>query len=113
MDIAPSIMQRLTTESFGSPQLIQAIGLNFCFENRIRETLPTQQRIELDFVALQNVFERTSTQTDFSSLISALHAGPKQRGTERKDFKFRDGSSGDVYRCVLRSEEHTSELQSL
>jgi hypothetical protein len=101
MDIAPSIMQRLTTESFGSPQLIQAIGLNFCFENRIRETLPTQQRIELDFVALQNVFERTSTQTDFSSLISALHAGPKQRGTERKDFKFRDGSSGDVYRCVL------------
>ena len=34
-------------------------------------------------------------------MISVLHAGPKQRGTERKDFKFRDGSSGDVYRCVL------------
>ena len=45
MDIAPSIMQRLTTELFGSPQLMQAIGLNFCFETGIKETLPTQRRI--------------------------------------------------------------------
>ena len=41
MDIAPPIMRRLTTESFGSPQLMQAIGLNFCFESGVRETLPT------------------------------------------------------------------------
>src|ERR1700730_2327706 len=34
-------------------------------------------------------------------MVTALHAGPKQRGTERKQFKFRDGSVGDVYRCVL------------
>jgi hypothetical protein len=101
MDIAPSTMRRLTTESFGSPQLMQAIGLNFCFENGIKESLPAQRRIEMDFVALQNVLERTSTQTDFSSMISVLHAEPKQRGTERKEFKFQDGSQGDVYRCVL------------
>ena len=34
-------------------------------------------------------------------MINILHAGPKQRGTERKEFQFIDGSTGDVYRCVL------------
>jgi hypothetical protein len=100
-DIAPSIVNRLTAEAFGSPQLMQAICLNFCFESRIDRTLPQQKRIEVDFVTLQNVLERTSTLTDFSSMISALHSGPRQRGVERKVFSFTDGSKGDVYRCVL------------
>jgi hypothetical protein len=34
-------------------------------------------------------------------MLTALHSGPKQRGTERKQFIFVDGSVGDVYRCVL------------
>ena len=101
VDVAPAILQQLTTEAFGSPQLMQAIGLHFCFENNLRGTLPEQLRVEMDFVALQRVLERTSTLTDFSTMLSVLHAGPKQRGTERKEFKFTDGSRGDVYRCVL------------
>ena len=94
-------MNRLTAEAFGSPQLMQAICLNFCFENGIKETLPEQRRIEMDFVAIQNVLERTSTVTDFSTMISRLHAGPKLRGHERKEFDFKNGKSGDVYMCVL------------
>ena len=101
VDVAPSVMNRLTAEAFGSPQLMQAICLNFCFENKINETLPTQKRIEMDFVALQNVLERTSTLTDFSTMISRLNAGPKLRGHERKEFEFKNGKLGDVYRCVL------------
>jgi hypothetical protein len=34
-------------------------------------------------------------------MLATLHAGPKQRGTERKEFLFKDGTRGDVYRCVL------------
>ena len=101
LDIAPAVLTRLTTEAFGSPQLMQAIALHFCFENRVHETLPIQKRIDIDFVTLQSVLERTSTLTDFSTMLSTLHAGPKQRGTERKEFLFKDGSRGDVYRCVL------------
>jgi hypothetical protein len=48
-----------------------------------------------------SVFERTSTLTDYSTMLSVLHAGPKQRGTERKEFRFKDRTRGDVYRCVL------------
>ena len=101
VDIAPAIMKRLTSEAFGSPQLMQAICLNFCFESKIHQALPEHVRIDMDFVTLQNVLERTSTMTDFSSMISILHSGPRQRGVERKEFEFTDGSRGDVYRCVL------------
>ena len=80
---------------------MQAICLNVCFENKIKQTLLEQLRVEMDFVTIQNVLERTSTLTDFSTMITRLHAGPKLRGHERKEFKFKDGKTGDVYRCVL------------
>jgi len=101
MDIGPSVSKNLTTEAFGSPQLMQAICLNFCFENNVYETLQVQKRIEMDFVAIHKVLERTSTITDFSSMLEVLHSGPKQRGLQRKEFIFNDGTRGDVYRCVL------------
>jgi hypothetical protein len=101
IDVAPTVLAKLTTEAFGSPQLMQAICLNFCFENKIHESLEKQARLEMDFVALQNVLESTSTLTNFSSMISTLHSGPRQRGMERKVFEFVDGTKGDVYRCVL------------
>jgi hypothetical protein len=101
VDVAPAVLKRLTSEAFGSPQLMQAICLNFCFEHGIIEALQEHRRIDVDFVALENALERTSTLTDFSSMINVLHAGPKLRGTERKEFEFVDGTKGDVYRCVL------------
>ena len=101
VDLAPAILNRLVAEAFGSPQLMQLICLNFCFENGITETLPEQKRVEIDFVTAQNVLERTSAMTDFSSMFAKLHSGPRQRGVERKEFKFEDDSKGDVYRCVL------------
>ncbi len=101
MDIAPPVLKKLASEAFGSPQLMQAICLNLCFEHRIEETLAEQKRIELQLFDLQNVFERTSTFSDFSTMVNRLHAGPKLRGAERKEFKFNDGTVGDVYRSVL------------
>jgi hypothetical protein len=101
MDVAPRVMNKLTAEAFGSPQLMQAICLNVCFENKVYETLPEQRRIEIDFVTLENIFERTSTISDFSTMLTRLHAGPKLRGHERKEYKFKNGRAGDVYQCVL------------
>ena len=100
-DIAPAVIRRLTREAFGSPQLMQAICLNLCFELAIRETRPVHERVSVDDATVTRALERTSTQTDFSSMTSVLHAGPRQRGMERKEFFFTDGSKGDVYRCLL------------
>jgi hypothetical protein len=75
--------------------------LNLCFENKIEETLAEQTRIDINAFDLQSIFERTSTFSDFSTMVNRLHAGQKLRGHERKVFKFSDGTSGDSYRCVL------------
>ena len=101
MDIAPSVLSKMTAEAFGSPQLMQTICLNLCFETKILDTLSRQERIDVNDFTLGQVFERTSTFMDFVSLVEALHAGPKQRGIERKQFAFTDESHGDVYRSVL------------
>ncbi|MCA1410270.1 hypothetical protein I6F30_03690 [Bradyrhizobium sp. NBAIM20] len=101
IDLAPQLLSVLAGEAFGSPQLMQAICLNFCFEMNVGEQLPEHVRLDEDAKTIRKVLERTSTTTDFSTMLSALHAGPKQRGTERKRFHFCDGTTGDVYRCVL------------
>ncbi len=101
MDVAPSITTKLSAEAFGSPQLMQTICLNLCFETKKLETLPQKEKVEVNDFTLGQVFERTSTFMDFVSLVEALHAGPKQRGLERKQFDFVDNSKGDVYRAVL------------
>lgn len=101
MDIAPSVVTKMSAEAFGSPQLMQTICLNLCLETRNLETLPEQRRVDVNDFTLAQVFERTSTFMDFVSLVEALHAGPKQRGVERKQFEFTDDSKGDVYRAVL------------
>lgn len=101
VDLSPAVLELLAKEAFGSPQLMQAICLNFCFENNIGETLSEHIRIDAPPEAIAKVFERTSTATDFSSLLAVLHSGPKQRGLERKVYEFVDGTKGDVYRCIL------------
>ena len=101
MDIAPSVTTKMSAEAFGSPQLMQTICLNLCFETKHLETLPNKEKIEVNDFTLGQVFERTSAFMDFVSLVEALHAGPKQRGVERKQFDSLDSSKGDVYRAVL------------
>jgi hypothetical protein len=101
VDLAPAVIQTLANEAFGSPQLMQAICLNFCFERGITEAQNVHERIEIESGILRQIFERTSTTTDYSTMLNVLHAGPKQRGIERKQFNFTDGTRGDVYRCVL------------
>ena len=101
VDLAPATVRTLAYEAFGSPQLMQAICLHFCFERSIKETQQAHQRIEIDSGVLPQIFERTSATTDFSTMLNVLHAGPEQRGTERNKYNFVDGTRGDVYRCVL------------
>ena len=70
-------------------------------EKSAKETLPEYVRVEISDADLESILERTSNFMDFVSLVEALHSGPKQRGYERKQFQFKDGSTGDVYRSIL------------
>lgn len=94
-----------TNESAGSPQLMQSLCLQACFVLDLREKLKTQRPkpVDVDAISLHRVLEQTSASTDFRSLVDVLDAGPRTRGTERKTYKFYDGTEGDVYRVVLKA----------
>jgi hypothetical protein len=101
VELAPNVEAQLAQEAFGSPQLMQSICLTLCFEKSWEEALPAHVRVDFDQAALTKAFERTSLTADYSTVLEALHRGPRQRGTERKVFALTDNSLGDVYRCVL------------
>ena len=67
---------------------MQAICLNFCFERGITETQNVHERIEIESGILRQIFERTSTTTDYSTMLNVLHAGPNQRGIEHKQLFY-------------------------
>ncbi|ESY24253.1 hypothetical protein X750_05195 [Mesorhizobium sp. LNJC394B00] len=101
IDLATAIKNRLASESFGSPQLMQSICLNLCYELSIKETIPEHKRVEVTAGDLTETLLRTSSFSDFSKMLTALHTGPRTRGTERKLHDFMDASGGDVYRAIL------------
>ncbi|MDZ7778954.1 MAG: hypothetical protein U5R14_03320 [Gemmatimonadota bacterium] len=96
-------VSHLVKEASGSPQLMQAICLNACFEMDVRQKLDVPTSLAPGSDALEAIFKRTSTMTDFRSLVDALDTGPATRGTERKTYSFVDGTSGDVYRAILEA----------
>ncbi len=98
-----SSLDRLVKEAAGSPQLMQLICLQMCFVKNLRSKLKEPINMEITDQDLLAIFEQTSSSTDFRSLFDVLDCGPKLRGKERKIYLFKDESSGDVYRCVLKA----------
>lgn len=99
--VPDGVLAELANECSGSPQLMQGVCLQLCILKDLR-TAPTEHRVlDLGKAEVQNILQDASTRTDFSSLVARMHRGPKSRGTERKDYKMTDGSTGDVYRACL------------
>jgi hypothetical protein len=103
VELNPVTYDDFVTEAAGSPQLMQAICLNACFELGLREELTEHSSLAPSKNERRNIFERTAAATDFRSLVDVLDSGPKTRGTERRTYKFEDGTEGDVYRCILKA----------
>jgi hypothetical protein len=101
INIEMDVMLRLAIEACGSPQLMQSLCLQTCYRLNVLETLPTQRHYAVSDDDIKRTLVTTSATTDFSSLVEAMHVGPKLRGQERKEFNFTDGTVGDVYRAVL------------
>lgn len=95
------VFDRMAKEAFGSPQLMQQICLQACMRLGIDEQVEPPVDVPVTEGDLVKIFEQASTTTDFSSLLEGLHEGPKQRGSTRNQFQFKDGTTGDVYRCIL------------
>lgn len=101
INVPNATLQKFAVEASKSPQLMQAICLQACFTIKLREA--KQPVVNRDFSSeeISQTLEETSTRSDFASLLRSMHAGPRIRGTERKEFELSDGSRGDVYRALL------------
>jgi hypothetical protein len=99
--VPEAIVARLADESCTSPQLMQALCLELCFQIGVEETEERPRSAEVPAGTIRKVLAKASTRADHSSLLRQMHTGPRIRGTERKEFQFTDGTKGDVYRACL------------
>jgi hypothetical protein len=104
-NIDDKAIARFVVECAGSPQLMQSLCLQACFVFNLRQkhegTFPAVMTV--DDVSMLRILEQTSAMTDYRSLVDVLDDGPKTRGTERKLYDCKDGTSGDVYSVLLKS----------
>ena len=101
VDVGADVLARFAQESCTSPQIMQALCLQLCFNLRLRETEENRRTVHVSETDLKEALEQTSTRADYTSLVKQMHAGPRIRGTERKEFLFVDGTRGDAYRASL------------
>jgi len=101
VNIDEEVVTRFAQESCTSPQIIQALCLQLCFNFRLRETFESPRTVAVSGLEVREALEQTSTRADYTSLVKQMHTGPRVRGTERKEFKFSDDSVGDAYRAAL------------
>ncbi len=93
----------LATESAGSPQLMQYLCLNTCYEVDVRDMPRKTVRIGLDQNLFESICKRTVQSTNFSSVVNKMIEGPKPRGSDRKIFMSKDGWQGDVYSFLIKA----------
>lgn len=99
----PNVIEKLVNESAGSPQLMQYLCLNSCFEINIREKSSTTALYPDDLHLREKVCKRTLLSADYSSIVDKMMDGPKVRGSDRKAYISKDGWQGDVYVFLLKA----------
>ncbi|MHA7846215.1 P-loop NTPase family protein [Serratia sp. D1N4] len=97
------VIKKLIDESADSPQLMQYLCLNSCYELNARETQQEIHPFPNERILLESICKRTVPATDFSSVINKMLDGPKTRGSERKSYTMTDGTQGDVYKVLIKA----------
>jgi len=99
----PALIDRFVSESVSSPQLMQAICLQFCRDIGCNETQPIMAPVDLNQEQLGVLLRNTTSLANCKTAFDIIVTGPKPRGTERKIHYLNDGKSGDVYYVILKS----------
>lgn len=103
VDIEAASADRLAQQAAGSPQLMQALSLYACFVLGTLDRMPKRVSERLKDEDHVKACRLTSTIADFRTLVDALEVGPRARSGDRKTYTFTDGTSGDVYRAILKA----------
>jgi hypothetical protein len=103
VSVPESTIEAFAMEAAGSPQLMQALCLNLCYEFDIKETYSKKTPISCDIKCIHKICGMTSLMNDYTSVIDSMKDGPKTRGERRKSYPLSNGYSLDVYPLVLKA----------
>jgi hypothetical protein len=98
--VPPGMVDRLVSECLGSPHLMQEFCRQLCEEVGI-ETTERVQRAIAPKDTIEALFARVARDTS-KTIFERLAKGPRQR-SDRKQRRFKDGSTGDIYVAVLQA----------
>jgi hypothetical protein len=98
-----SFIEALADEAAGSPQLMQALCLNSCFELGIRERPVDTLTPNVEARLIKEVCVRTAQTADYTSIVNLMKDGPKTRGTERNSHLLKTGEVFDVYPLIVKA----------
>lgn len=98
-----ALTQQFSSEAAGSPQLMQYLCLNACYEIGLREVSEDQWQLEYGDELFDNVCRRTVMSTDYGSVVDKMIEGPKTRGSDRKVYISTHGEQGDVYIFLIKA----------
>lgn len=101
VQVTAAVIGALADESAGSPQLMQSLCLNLCFEGDFREASPHPISFNGDLGFVEKICTRTAASADYSSTVAKMKDGPKTRGMSRTAHALSDGSIRDVYPIIL------------
>jgi hypothetical protein len=99
-----TMIDDFVAEAAGSPQLMQYLCLNACYESKIREVKEGEvEEILHSRDLLEKICMRTVQSADYSSVVEKMIEGPKTRGSDRKIHISTYGWQGDVYRFLVKA----------
>lgn len=96
-------IDRLSDEAAGSPQLMQYLCLNACYEIGIREKVNQAVNLVSNEALIEKICCRTVLSTDYGTIVEKMKEGPKTRGSNRLIYKTIYGWDGDVYRLLVKA----------
>lgn len=99
----PALVDRFVSESVSSPQLMQAICLQFCRDMGLDEPRREPVEVRLDQEQVGVLLRNTTSLANCNTAFDIIVTGPKPRGQERNIYKLADGQSGDVYYVILKA----------
>ncbi|WP_419735657.1 hypothetical protein [Pseudomonas sp. COR18] len=103
IDMHVAFIKALAAEAAGSPQLMQALCLNSCYEMGIRERAAKTATPQADLLLVNQVCTRTAQIVDYTSTLNLMKDGPKTRGTERNSHVLKTGEVFDVYPLIVKA----------
>jgi hypothetical protein len=96
-------IERFVSESVSSPQLMQAICLQFCREMSLESRSYLRRDITLKDDEMGNLLKNTTSFANCKTAFDIIVTGPKPRGNERNSYRLRDGRKGDIYYVILKA----------